>query len=247
LELPIIQLFAAILERCLADGAESAAQHDGCEFSSPRNGAGHVADIVRLNSEFTEKGGARFWFHGLRNAFITVAERELILPRSLTKRLVNHVRPGDVTEGYAADRNVVLLHESAQCITDRIDGLMKGTCRRPAVRAGALLSSSSIAFSHVFLSCPCAPERKCERIWNKCVIYELLKPVVSDAFSYYLRIHESDRLPHREDPGLSTETKHRDPAPTPSGIEVSVPVVVLREIRPGGRFRSHSVSLPGLG
>ena len=27
---------------------------------------------------------------GLRNCFITVAERELMLPRSLTKRLVNH-------------------------------------------------------------------------------------------------------------------------------------------------------------
>ena len=47
--------------------------------------------------------GAKFWFHGLRNAFITVAKRELMLPRSLTKRLVNHARPGDVTEGYATD------------------------------------------------------------------------------------------------------------------------------------------------
>jgi hypothetical protein len=36
----------------------------------------------------------------LRNAFITVAERELMLPWSLTKRLVNHARPGDVTERY---------------------------------------------------------------------------------------------------------------------------------------------------
>ena len=35
-------------------------------------------------------GGAKFWFHTLRNCFITAAERELMLPRSLTKRLVNH-------------------------------------------------------------------------------------------------------------------------------------------------------------
>ncbi len=30
-----------------------------------------------------------------------------MLSRSLTKRLVNHVRPCDVTEGYAADWTVV--------------------------------------------------------------------------------------------------------------------------------------------
>ena len=66
-------------------------------------------------------GGAKFWFHGLRNCFITVAERELMLPRSLTKRLVNHARPGDVTEGYAADWTVEQLREPAQRVADRID------------------------------------------------------------------------------------------------------------------------------
>ena len=72
-------------------------------------------------------GGEKFWFHGLRNAFITVAERELMLPRSLTKRLVNHARPGDVTEGYAADWTVEQLREPAQRIADRIDELT-GAC-----------------------------------------------------------------------------------------------------------------------
>ena len=45
---------------------------------------------------------SQFWFHGLRNCFITVAECVLFLPLSLTKRLVNHTRPSDITEGYAA-------------------------------------------------------------------------------------------------------------------------------------------------
>ena len=67
-------------------------------------------------------GGAKF--HGLRNAFITVAEWELMLPRSRTKRLVNHARPQDVTEGYAADWTVERLREPAQRIADRIDELM---------------------------------------------------------------------------------------------------------------------------
>ena len=96
-------------------------------FPSPRGGAGHVADLARFYGAVSEKGGTRFCFHGLRNAFITVAERELMLPRSLTKRLVNHARPQDVTEGYAADWSVGQLREPAQRISDRIDELMAGT------------------------------------------------------------------------------------------------------------------------
>ena len=65
----------------------------------------------------------KFWFHGLRNAFITVAERELMLPRSLTKRLVNHARRRDVTESYAAEWTVEQLREPAQRVADRIDEL----------------------------------------------------------------------------------------------------------------------------
>ncbi len=125
LELPITRQLAAIFERLLADGAEIAAKRDGWVFPSPRIKASHVSAIAGFYAEITEKGGTRFWFHGLRNAFITVAERELMLPRSLTKRLVNHARPGDVTEGYAADWSVEQLREPAQRIADRIDELMK--------------------------------------------------------------------------------------------------------------------------
>lgn len=49
-----------------------------------------------------------------------------MLPRSMTKRLVNHARPGDVTEGYAADRTVGQLRDPAQRIADRIDNVMAG-------------------------------------------------------------------------------------------------------------------------
>ena len=61
----------------------------------------------------------------MRNALITVAERELMLLRSLTKRLVNHVRLGDVTEGYAADCTVEQLREPTQRIPDRVNKLME--------------------------------------------------------------------------------------------------------------------------
>ena len=69
----------------------------------------------------SEAGGTRFGFDGLRNAFITVAERELMLPRSLTKQLVNRARPADVTEGYAADWTVEQVREPAQRVANRID------------------------------------------------------------------------------------------------------------------------------
>ena len=49
-----------------------------------------------------------------------------MLPPSLTKRLVNHARPNDVIEGYAADWTVAQLREPAQKIADRIEALMRG-------------------------------------------------------------------------------------------------------------------------
>ena len=92
-------------------------------FPSPTSATGHVQDPHHLYARISEAGGAKFWFHGLRNCFITVAERELMLPPSLTKRLVNHARPNDVTEGYAADWTLAQLREPAQKIADRIDAL----------------------------------------------------------------------------------------------------------------------------
>ena len=62
-------------------------------FPSPTSATGHVQDPHHLCARIGKAGGVKFWFHGLRNSFITVAERELMLPPSLTKRLVNHARP----------------------------------------------------------------------------------------------------------------------------------------------------------
>ena len=118
---------AAIFERRLADIEGSAAEPEGWVFPSSKSGTGYVAGVGHFHNGISEAGGAKFWFHGLRNAFITVAERELMLPRSLTKRLVNHARPSDVTEGYAADWTVEQLREPAQRMADRIDVLMNST------------------------------------------------------------------------------------------------------------------------
>ena len=94
-------------------------------FPSPTSATGHVQDPHHLYARIGKAGGAQFWFHGLRNSFITVAERELLLPPSLTKRLVNHARPNDVTQGYAADWAIAQRREPAQKIADRSGALMR--------------------------------------------------------------------------------------------------------------------------
>ncbi len=58
-----------------------------------RAGRAHVSVLTHLYARISRAGGRKFWFHGFRNCLITIADRELTLPRSLTKRLVNHARP----------------------------------------------------------------------------------------------------------------------------------------------------------
>ena len=127
LELPITRQLAAIFERRRAAADDLSAGVRDWVFPSPTSATGHVQDPHHLYGRIGKAGGAKFWFHGLRNCFITVAERELMLPPSLTKRLVNHARPNDVTEGYAADWTVAQLREPAQKIADRIEALMSST------------------------------------------------------------------------------------------------------------------------
>ena len=42
-------------------------------FPSPTSASGHVEALHHLYGRISEAGGAKFWFHGLRNCFGTVA------------------------------------------------------------------------------------------------------------------------------------------------------------------------------
>ena len=77
--------------------------------------------MQHLNARIGKVGGAKFWFHALRNCFTPVTDHDLMLPASLTKQLVNHARPQDVTEGYAADRAIDQLRDVARRIADQTD------------------------------------------------------------------------------------------------------------------------------
>ena len=130
LVLPVTRQLAAVLERRRAECLDGSARDGGgvrpggWVFPSPTSASGHVEELFHLYGRISRVAGTKFWFHGLRNAFISVAERELMLPRSLTKRLVNHSRHADVTEDYAADWTIRQLREPAQRIADRIEELM---------------------------------------------------------------------------------------------------------------------------
>jgi len=125
LELPVTRQLAAILERRLAESGTPSEDAGDWVFPSALPGAvGHIADLSKYYGRIGEAAGTRFWYHGLRNVFITVAERDLVLPPSLTKRLVNHATPSDVTEGYAADWTIGQLREPAQRIADRVETLL---------------------------------------------------------------------------------------------------------------------------
>ena len=80
LALPITKQFAAILEhrRTAASGLPEGVRE--WMFPSPTSATGHVQDPHHLYARIAKAGGAKFCFHGLRNSFITVAERELMLP-----------------------------------------------------------------------------------------------------------------------------------------------------------------------
>ena len=127
LEFPVTRQLAAILERRFAEREQVAGEARGWVFPSEASASGHLESIQHLNARIGEAGGASFWFHALRNCFITVADRELMLPTSLTKRLVNHAPSRDITEGYAADWTMDQQRDAAQRIADRIDELIRGT------------------------------------------------------------------------------------------------------------------------
>ena len=121
----VTRQLAAILKRRQAEAGDYPVDVRDWVFPSRTAATGHVQDPHHLYARIGEASGARFWFHGLRNSFITVAERELMLPPSLTKRLANHARPNDVTGGYAADWTIAQLREPAQRIADRVEALMR--------------------------------------------------------------------------------------------------------------------------
>ena len=120
LELPVTRQLAALLAR----RAEARPEEGRWVFASPTKPEQPLARPDSYYRAIVRHGGKPFWYHALRNCFVTVAAHELKLPESLVKRLVNHRPRGDVTQGYASEWTLEQLREPAQQIADRIDALI---------------------------------------------------------------------------------------------------------------------------
>ena len=129
--------------------AEATISFDACENLGAVNlrGTGFAARDIEVRELSVRDGGIthtpaapRLGFRHLRlNCDGRASGRRdagsLMLPASLTRRLVNHVRPQDVTEGYAADWTMEQLRDAAQRIADKIDELIRAGGPAPAARA----------------------------------------------------------------------------------------------------------------
>ena len=129
LELPVTRQVMEVLER------RRGPRRSGSGWVFPgAAGRGPYTRAGNWYARISHGAGAKFWFHGCRNCFITVAVRDLMLPESLVKRLVNHAPTADVTEGYAAEWTHEELREASQRIADRIEALAE----QPVISAATL-------------------------------------------------------------------------------------------------------------
>ena len=97
-------------------------QH-GWVFPSPTSASRHLKEIKHLYGRISVAGGAKFWLQRMRNCYLAVAERDLLLPSSLTSRLLNRAPVGGIAAGHPEDWTTQQLEAPAQRIADRVEEL----------------------------------------------------------------------------------------------------------------------------
>ena len=125
-ELPVTTQLANILDRRHAECGHPEPGRRAWVFPSPTSASGHLKETKHLYGRISEAGGAKFWFQGMRHCYLAVAERDLLLPSSLTSRLLNRAPIGGIAAGHPEDWTIDQLRKPAQKISDRIHHLM--TC-----------------------------------------------------------------------------------------------------------------------
>ncbi len=83
LEFPVTRQLAEILKRRRAERDDFPERTRAWVFPSATTRAGHVEGLRHLNARIGEAGGARFWFHALRNCFIIL---DLVLAQVAERR-----------------------------------------------------------------------------------------------------------------------------------------------------------------
>ena len=92
--------------------------------ASQTSASGHLRETKHLYARISETGGVKFWFQGMRNCYLAVAERELLLPSSLTIRLLNRTLVGGIAAGHLEDWTIEQLRKPAQRIANGIEEFM---------------------------------------------------------------------------------------------------------------------------
>ena len=103
-------------------------------FPSQTSASGHLRETKHLYAPISETGGVKFWFQGMRNCYLAVAERELLLPPSLTSRLLNRAPVGGIAAGHPEDWTIEQLREPAQPHRQQDRGANECRVRRISVR-----------------------------------------------------------------------------------------------------------------
>ena len=122
-ELPVTSQLSAILDRRHAASGRPEPGRRAWVFPSPTSASGHLREIKHLYGRVSESGGAKFWFQGIRNCYLAVAERDLLLPSSLTSRLLNRAPIGGIATGRPEDWTIEELRNPYQQIANRIQEL----------------------------------------------------------------------------------------------------------------------------
>ena len=123
-ELPVTAQLAAILDRRHAACGCPAPGQRAWVFPSPTSASGHLKDLKHLYGRISEAAGTKFWFQGMRTCYLAVAERDLLLPSSLTSRLLNRAPTGGIAAGHPEDWTIDEIRKPAQRIANRIENLM---------------------------------------------------------------------------------------------------------------------------
>lgn len=130
-ELPVTDQLAAILDRRHAECGRLEPGRRAWVFPSQTSASGHLRETKHLYAPISETGGVKFWFQGMRNCYLAVAERELLLPPSLTGRLLNRAPVGGIAAGHPEDWTIEQLREPAQRIANKIEELMNAHAPAP--------------------------------------------------------------------------------------------------------------------
>ncbi len=124
-ELPVTTQLAAILHRRHAACGRPEPGERVWVFPSPTSASGHLRETKHLYGRISEASGAKFWFQGMRYCYLAVVERDLLLPSSLTSRLLNRTPIGGIAAGHPEDWTIEQLRHPTQRIASQIDILMR--------------------------------------------------------------------------------------------------------------------------